>query len=165
MKKFIFIILLISAGAFFANGKEPAGPMKIKNKIKVTCEEGMELDSKGQTVTFVGSVELVSDNLLINCEKLNVSYSEIKGKKDISTMSGSGNVICVEKTNKMRAESEKFVYDRQTGLMTFTSPDLARVIMDDNELTGKKIIFDVNKEEIISKGKTVLEINLDELPE
>jgi lipopolysaccharide transport protein LptA len=157
-KCLLLIVLGIVACTFltYANEKN-----KVGKKVQIECMDGMTIDATGKIAIFKKDVVLKQGDLLLKCQKLEVLYDDSKGKKDISILKGYGDVFFDLPDRSIKGTSDTFIYEHKTGRLELTSKNVININQNNQSITGKHIVLNVNTGDAYAKGKVILNIDIE----
>jgi lipopolysaccharide transport protein LptA len=159
-KKIFLCILFVSVclGLVFSNDKKPK---QKKKKVHIECLGGMRVDGTGNTAVFKKDVILKQGNLLLKCQLLEIVYSEINGKKDISVLKGYTDVYFDLPDHSLKGQCEVFIYEHKTGRLELKSKNKITINQGNQSISGEHVIVNVNTGDAYAHGKVVLSIETD----
>lgn len=133
-----------------------------ENRIEIESDEGMHIDADKKMATFKGSVFLKRGKMTLQCDYLEIHYTEKDKKQEVSELKGSGKVIIYFPERKIKAYADLFIYDSISGEIELLSASKVKVHQEGNILEGKKIRLNVNTGDIYSYQKTKIQLNLND---
>jgi lipopolysaccharide transport protein LptA len=143
--------------------KEPTiDSKKLKDKnINVKSTGGMELKTEARQASFFDNVVVTMGNLHMQCNQLDVEYTEIDKKLQPKTLKGSGKVFCEEKDKNIKAWCDSLIYDHSSETMIVSSEKLSKVIKDEQSFTAQAFKIFLKTGEMKVEGASVLDVSLD----
>ncbi len=157
-KTFLIISILIALCAPFLYAEEK---VKTNKKVQIECMDGMTIDATGKIAVFKKDVILKQGGLLLKCQKLEIYYDDSQGKKDISVLKGFGNVYFDLPDRSIKGSSDTFVYEHKTGKLELTSKNVIQINQNNQSISGKHIVLNVNTGDAYAKGKVILNIDIE----
>lgn len=143
--------------------KEPAiDNSKLKNKkINVKSDGGMVLKTESRQASFYDNVVVTMGNLHMQCEQLDVEYTEINKKMQPKTLKGTGKVYCEEKDKNIKAWCDSLIYDHSSETMIVSSQKNSKVIKDEQSFQAQAFKIFLKTGEMKVEGASVLDVSLD----
>ncbi len=115
----------------------------------VITSETLQADGRKGTVTFIGSVVAIGDDLYMKADRMKVYYTE--GGSDLERIEADGSVKLVREGRIVTSEHSVYVSSERK--MTFT--ENARVVEDGNVLLGTRIIYMIDEDRYEVEGSKV----------
>jgi lipopolysaccharide transport protein LptA len=125
-----------------SNKNEDAGLVNLdfkKNTTTITAAQ-LTLQAKARIFTYEKNVQVLQEDLTINCAKLDGNYSE---KNEIEKLVATGNVEILKGAN-IKAYGNKAVYTAKNEIIELT--ENPRVEQDGSNLAADKVIIYVNED-------------------
>jgi lipopolysaccharide export system protein LptA len=152
MSKPYFKISMLIASSFFslaaaAHAQQPA--KKAKEPIVITSNR-MEAEKLGDKVTFIGNVILKKEGMTFSSDRMIVFYQPTS--KDVREVEAHGNVV-VSKEGRVALSNDASYY---TGEEKIVLTGDARIIENDNQLNGEKIVLFMRDGRSVVEGGRVM---------
>jgi lipopolysaccharide export system protein LptA len=142
--------VLLSALFLAAAAPAPFAPEKGSREPIVVTSKRMEANQLGDTVTFIDDVVLKKEAMTLNADRLVVHYDRaVKGVREIEAL---GKVIVTQEGRV--AMGEKAVYYSREERLVLTGD--ARIVENENQLGGERIILFIRENRSIVEGGKVL---------
>ena len=129
---------------------DKSGPMVISSNM-------FEIDNKDYIVTFLGDVNAKRDNLVINCQKIQLYYSNTSGEEDSEKIQANVEKIIATGDVKIRrldgdgmAMSEKAVYYHNDEKVVLTGKPVVR--QGDDFVEGSMITLFLKENRSVVEG-------------
>ena len=145
----LFPYTVLSDVVHESNKKGNKKPLVIKSNT-------LEMDNKRRIVIFSGNVDAQGENLLINCQKMNLYFHNKKPHKDI----GQGNMkidkiiaegkVKITRTEGGMALAEKAVYHMNSEKVVLTGNPVVK--QGNDFVEGARIILFLNEKRSIVEG-------------
>jgi lipopolysaccharide export system protein LptA len=152
MLKQFFRNSLIIASSFLclAAAAAAAPPAKRAQEPILVTSSRMEAEKLGDTVTFIGNVVLKKEGMTFSSDRMIVFYEP--RSKNVREVEAHGNVV-VTKEGRVALSKDASYY---TGEEKVVLTGDARIIENDNQLHGEKIILFMRDGRSIVEGGKVL---------
>jgi lipopolysaccharide transport protein LptA len=113
--------------------------------VEMTARGGLHVDLKRQTGTAKGDVLIRRDDVLVCCDEADAKYS---GNR-LERVTCRGRVVIV-RPNGARATANLAVFVAKEDRLTLSG--MARVLTEDGDLTGDRIIYDIGQDRLHVDG-------------
>jgi lipopolysaccharide export system protein LptA len=142
------IVIAVSV-FFFAAAPHAEQPAKKAKEPIVITSKRMEADKLGDKVTFIGNVTLKKEGMTLSSDVMIVFYEA--RSKDVREVEAHGNVV-VSKEGRVALSNNASYYNREEKVVLTGD---ARIIENDNQLNGEKIIIFMRDDRSIVEGGKV----------
>lgn len=144
-------LLVIASFAVLAAVPALAAPLVTKEAEPIVITSNrMEAEKLGEKVTFTGNVELKKEGMTVTSDQMVVFYDP--GSKNIREIVARGNVV-VRKEGRI-ALANLATYSLREEKIVLTGD--ARIIENENQVGGQKIILFMRDDRSIVEGGKVL---------
>lgn len=162
MKHYSLFLLLLCFNIVLQAEQHKIDSSKLKDrKINVKSEGGMVLKTESRQASFFDSVVVSMGNLHMECEQLDVEYTEIDKKLQPKILRGTGKVYCEEKDKNIKAWCDSLIYDHSTETMIVSSEKQSKVIKDDQSFKAQAFKIFLKTGEMKVEGASVLDVSLE----
>ncbi len=142
--------LVVATLFLVAAAPAPFTPEKGKREPIVVTSKRMEAEKLGDTVTFIGDVVLKKEAMTLHADRLIVHYDPpARGVREIDAL---GKVTVTQEGRV--ASGEKAVYFSREEKLILTGD--ARIVENENQLGGDRIILFIRENRSIVEGGKVL---------
>jgi lipopolysaccharide export system protein LptA len=151
-KQYFRISLFVAAAVIIAAGTLVAAPpgKAVRGEPIVITSNRMEADKLGDKVTFTGNVTLKKEGMTLSSDSMVVFYDA--GSKDIREIQAHGNVM-VRKEGRVALSNDASYFSREEKIILTGE---ARIIENENQIGGEKIILFMRDDRSIVEGGKVL---------
>lgn len=144
-------LLVIASVAVLASVPALAAPLVTKEAEPIVITSNhMEAEKLGEKVTFSGNVELKKEGMTVTSDQMVVFYDP--GSKNIREIVARGNVV-VRKEGRI-ALANLATYSLREEKIVLTGD--ARIIENENQVGGEKIILFMRDDRSVVEGGKVL---------
>jgi lipopolysaccharide export system protein LptA len=144
------LLVVASVAVLTAVPSLAAPPVKKEAEPIVITSNRMEAEKLGDKVTFSGKVELKKEGMTVTSDEMTVFYDP--GSKNIREIIARGNVV-VRKEGRV-ALANLATYSLREEKIVLTGD--ARIIENENQVGGEKIILFMRDDRSIVEGGKVL---------
>jgi lipopolysaccharide export system protein LptA len=143
-------MLIVSVVLFLAASSHAQQPAKKVQEPVVITSDRMEAEKLGDTVTFIGNVILKKEGMTLTADRMIVFYQA--NAKNIRQVEAHGNVV-VSKEGRVALSNDASYFTREEKVILTGD---ARIIENDNQLSGEKIVLFMRDGRSIVEGGRVL---------
>ncbi len=156
----LFYLILILTMALVSEDIAPA----LATNLVINCEGGMEVDPATKGITFKKNVVMIRGDMTIKCDTLFIQYIEENKRRDISTLVGTGQVVCSKSQDHLKIHSDSVHYTKGDELLVFKAPDSkVRVYQLENILTCQQASVNLTTGHMEAAGNIIMDIDLENL--
>ena len=138
---FALLMIFLASSTFDAFGEEEK-PKGKDEPVDITSDQ-MEGDRSTQKVVFIGSVVVKQGEMVMNCDKLDVSYKE--ETRTITDLYATGNVKVVQ--NEITALADEAFFYRREGKVVLKGN--TEVWQGKDVMFGEKITLFLDEDRVI----------------
>jgi lipopolysaccharide export system protein LptA len=143
--------MLIASSLFsLAAASHAQQPAKKAQEPIVITSNRMEAEKLGDKVTFIGKVILKKEGMTLSSDRMIVFYQA--SSKDVREVEAHGNVQ-VSKEGRVALSNDASYYTREEKVVLTGD---ARIIENDNQLNGEKIVLFMRDGRSVIEGGRVL---------